>query len=80
MNGGPGTDVLRGEAGGDYLHDGPPDDQREDVLEGGEGEDFLYAVNEPAAEDVVSCGLGIDTAVADGADGVSGDCEEGYRR
>jgi Ca2+-binding RTX toxin-like protein len=80
MNGGRGTDVLGGEAGGDYLYDGPPDDQGKDVLEGGEGGDFLYAVNEPATEDAVSCGLGTDTAVADGADSVSGDCEEVHRR
>jgi hypothetical protein len=50
------------------------------VLEGGEGDDFLYAVNRPAAEDALSCGPGVDTAVVDSADGVSEDCEEVHRR
>jgi hemolysin type calcium-binding protein len=84
MFGAYGADVLRGEAGRDYLFEGREfvvsKEGSKDVLEGGEDEDFLYAVNEPAAEDAVGCGPGVDTAEVDSADRVSGDCEEVHRR
>jgi Ca2+-binding RTX toxin-like protein len=76
LDGGPGADVISGGPGIDMLWDGPwPGDSAVDILEGGDGNDYLGVANRPAARDVVSCGAGRDIADIDRKDIVSDDCE-----
>ena len=54
-----------------------PSDSAVDVLDGGDGNDYLDAENRPAARDIVSCGAGRDFAFVDRKDIVSG-CEAAW--
>ena len=51
-----------------------PGDSAVDILDGGDGNDFLITENRPAAPDIVRCGAGRDFASVDRKDIVS-DCE-----
>lgn len=62
ISGGPGRDRLAGEAGEDCIDGGPGRDQ----LSGGPDDDLIRARD--GAADVVDCGEGNDTAVADPKD------------
>ena len=64
-----GDDKLYGLAGDDVLTGG----LGQDVLRGGSGSDRLLLRD--GSRDVAACGPGRDTALADGADVVLGDCE-----
>jgi Ca2+-binding RTX toxin-like protein len=89
--GGPGTDVLRGDGGGDRLSGGSGQDELDggpgpDLLVGGSGEDEVSGGpgndrldTRDGSFDVVDCGRGRDTAVADRRDEVDG-CERVIRR
>lgn len=57
------------------MIDGPRRDSAEDTLGGGDGNDFLFTFNRPAARDIVGCGDGFDRVIADHKDLVGGDCE-----
>ena len=75
LDGGLGADVISGGPGRDGLVDGPfLYDSAVDILDGGDGGDFLTAWSLPAARDIVNCGAGKDQAVVDRKDIVS-DCE-----
>jgi Ca2+-binding RTX toxin-like protein len=73
--GGLGSDKVVGEAGNDYMADGTFDDQSEDILSGGAGNDVILVVNRPAFKDIVTCGSGFDRVLADRKDVVAPDCE-----
>lgn len=76
LNGGLGADVIKGGPGRDGLVDGPfLYDSAVDILDGGDGGDFLTAWSLPAARDIVNCGAGKDQAVVDRKDIVGDDCE-----
>jgi hypothetical protein len=72
--GGTGYDTVVGGEGNDVLVDGPPREVSHDILQGGEGRDTLYTVNDPAFRDLVQCGGGFDRAVLDPKDVAQG-CE-----
>ena len=77
IDGRTGRDVISGGLGGDVLIDGPFREGAVDILEGGDGNDFLISNNGPAARDIVSCGAGRDDwAQIDRKDIVSDDCEQ----
>jgi Ca2+-binding RTX toxin-like protein len=69
VNGGAGEDFLYGGSGPDLLFDGPGVDH----LFGRGGNDRLESHG--TFIDHISCGDGIDTAVADASDEVAADCE-----
>ena len=72
-----GSDRMLGEGGGDWLFDGPLDEaSKNDVLSGGDGDDFFFADHVPAVKDIVSCGGGFDRVVVDRKDVVANDCEK----
>jgi Ca2+-binding RTX toxin-like protein len=78
-----GNDVLRGLGGNDRLEGGSGDDRLvggpgSDVLLGGAGNDTIEARD--GRRDVVRCGAGRDTVVADRIDSVARDCERVRRR
>jgi Ca2+-binding RTX toxin-like protein len=64
-----GKDILLGGAGNDFLNGGAGPD----VLNGGPGDDTIFAKD--GERDVISCGPGLDTYVADPTDVVAADCE-----
>ena len=78
ISGGEGPDEIHGDSGNDHLYDGATSaDGARDFIYGGDGDDVIGTVNEPQqAEDVVSCGAGVDKAVVDTIDLVADDCEE----
>jgi len=58
------------------MYDCPPGDSAVDILKGGDGRDFLFTANRPAAPDIVNCGAGRDFAAVDRKDIVADDCEK----
>lgn len=74
VHGGPGNDTIRGEGGADVLIAGGGRNR----LAGGGGDDRIFARN--GRVDVIACGPGHDTVVADRADRVARDCERVSRR
>jgi len=77
INGTPKNDVLRGTKGADTINGNAGNDKLfgnagNDTLVGGSGNDVL--VGGPG-KDRLRCGGGRDTAIADAADTVGGDCE-----
>ena len=69
-----GADKLFGGAGNDHLVGGPG----RDVLDGGTGKDRIEARDK--ARDVIRCGPGRDTVIADRVDSVARTCEVVRRR
>jgi len=49
LDGGPGNDVIRGQAGNDFITDGPGNDD----VDGGDGRDFIYSDSAPNGADNV---------------------------
>ena len=92
LNGSPGRDILRGlggndrlfgRAGADRLYGGRGSDRLvggtgRDTIEGGAGNDLVESRD--GARDVIRCGPGRDTVVADRLDWISRDCERSRRR
>jgi Ca2+-binding RTX toxin-like protein len=80
--GGAGNDTIDGKAGNDLLDGGAGDDKLtggagKDVFKGGAGKDRIYAYDKKA--EVVDCGSGRDTVVADKKDRLR-HCEKVKRR
>jgi len=78
VDGGEGGDEIRGEAGDDDLVGGPGGDNLvagagADRVEGGTGDDAIDVVD--GEVDKVTCGIGIDTVLADADDVLFDDCE-----
>ncbi len=73
VSGGEGNDSVAGGAGDDVLSG----DAGADVLDGGDGADRIAARDGEA--DRITCGPGVDTLDADGADVVAADCETATR-
>lgn len=72
-----GGDTLDGGYGGDSLYGGPEDDAGIDNVYGGGGNDVIMVDDVPASRDVVDCGDGTDTVVADeNVDDLAANCEE----
>lgn len=69
MYGGAGRDDLRGNDGNDELYGG----SGVDTLVGGNGADFINSADRTA--EIISCGEGTDTYVADTRDTASMNCE-----
>lgn len=69
LSGGDGPDVLFGKAGNDVLRGG----RGVDGFDGGPGNDFIDSTD--GRPEIVLCGDGEDTAVADGVDVLAG-CEQ----
>ena len=69
LSGGAGADVLLGGAGNDRIDGGPGRDR----LSGQGGDDIIRARD--ATQDVISCGPGRDTVIADRLDRIASDCE-----
>ena len=83
LSGGTGDDVLRGLGGPDTLSGGPGEDDiyggsGRDNISGGTGKDFINDGND-GVKDVIDCGPGTDTVVADRVDDLE-DCERVTRR
>jgi Ca2+-binding RTX toxin-like protein len=77
VGGGRGSDGLVGAEGRDFLFAGPINESSDavDGIAAGSGDDAVFAYNEPAARDVISCGSGVDGVLVDAKDSVSRDCE-----
>ncbi len=78
LDGGPGDDVLIGGPGNDIViggdgHDRVLAERGHDRISTGRGDDIVRA--EDRQRDVISCGPGRDTVLADTIDRVTGDCE-----
>jgi Ca2+-binding RTX toxin-like protein len=69
LSGGDGNDSLEGGSGNDILRG----NKGVDTHAGGAGDDFIDVRGDRA--DIVSCGDGSDTVLADGTDSVAPDCE-----
>ena len=92
LNGSPGRDIMRGlggndrlfgRGGADRLFGGLGSDRLvggtgRDTIEGGPGNDLVESRD--GARDVIRCGPGRDTVVADRLDWISRDCERSRRR
>jgi Ca2+-binding RTX toxin-like protein len=92
LRGGPGNDYLDGGPGRDTLIDGPGDDRvvggdesdhillerGSDRVHAGKGDDLVQAGID-GRRDVISCGLGRDTAYVEAIDRVARDCERVFR-
>jgi hypothetical protein len=74
INGGQGNDTLFGGPGNDRLNGGPGKDK----VYGGAGNDTILAAD--GTKDVVDCGPGRDTLIADKSDAVAKNCELVHRR
>jgi Ca2+-binding RTX toxin-like protein len=75
--GGVDSDNLVGGAGNDWLHDGFERNLgAKDIVFGGAGNDVVDVIHEPALEDLVVCGRGIDLVIVNGKDIVAPDCEK----
>jgi hypothetical protein len=70
LYGGPGQDEVLGAAGNDTLNGGPG----RDLLAAGAGSDALQSRD--GTRDVLRCGTGRDTVLADKLDSVARDCEK----
>lgn len=70
-----GADVIYGDEDADTIVDGPEDDAAVDHIYGGINADEITSANSPASRDVVGCGDGTDTVVADALDDISANCE-----
>ena len=82
IEGGRGNDVLRGRGGNDVLIGGPGADRLfggrgADKLRGGGGNDRLNSRD--GKRDIVNCGSGIDTVIADRKDKIAKSCENVIR-
>jgi Ca2+-binding RTX toxin-like protein len=76
VQGGLGSDNMVGGDGNDFMVGGefaPP--AAKDTLSAGAGNDVIDVFNKPAGKDVVTCGGGLDRALADRAGVVAPDCE-----
>ncbi|MCW2961853.1 MAG: hypothetical protein JWM90_2240 [Thermoleophilia bacterium] len=90
--GGSGNDSLFGQGGNDQLFGGAGKDRLfggvgNDLLDGGPGADLLSGeagrdriIARDGVRDVIRCGSGFDTVIADRRDVVSRDCERVQRR
>ena len=74
LNGGPGDDELKGSWAGDTLTGGPGSDliDADDSLNPG---DDTVRIRDGERDEVVDCGGGNDTVIADFADQVAANCE-----
>lgn len=68
--GGSGDDLVRGDGGYDSLRRGTGSDR----ILGGSGNDTVYSTGDGGVGDVVDCGAGYNTAIADRYDKLKG-CE-----
>ena len=76
VGGGKGSDNVQGQGGNDLLDGGEYDRPVKDTLSGGGGNDLFFVDNDPAGEDVVTCGDGMDWVFADRKDMVAPNCEK----
>jgi Ca2+-binding RTX toxin-like protein len=77
VQGGLGSDNVLGGEGNDLMVGGEFDTPAVmDTLSGGEGNEVIDVLNQPAGKDVVTCGGGVDRVLADSKDVVSPDCEK----
>jgi hypothetical protein len=71
-----GADILNGGPGPDRIDEGPADDAAGETIYGGDGDDDIDAASTPGVKDnVIDCGAGTDTVLADPVDAVAADCE-----
>ena len=77
--GGSGSDNILGNEGNDFLIDGEYRHPAKDTLSGGDGNDVLAVINDPAGKDVVACGSGFDRVLTDRDDLIGPDCERVFR-
>ena len=80
IDGGYGADNLEGGIDGDTIEDGPSNDVAVDTIYGNAGDDDITAANDPSSKDVINCGNGYDTVLADTSDEIDEDCEEYIRK
>jgi hypothetical protein len=76
VGGAKGSDNVQGQGGNDLLDGGEYDRPVKDTLSGGGGNDLFFVDNDPAGEDVVTCGDGMDWVFADRKDVVAPNCEK----
>jgi Ca2+-binding RTX toxin-like protein len=76
VGGSKGSDHVQGQGGNDILDGGEYDRPVKDTLSGAGGNDLFFVDNDPAGEDVVTCGDGMDWVIADRKDMVAADCEK----
>src|SRR5918994_148990 len=76
VGGAKGSDHVQGQGGNDLLDGGEYDRPVKDTLSGGGGNDLFFVDNDPAGEDVVTCGDGMDWVFADRKDMVAPNCEK----
>jgi Ca2+-binding RTX toxin-like protein len=79
VQGGLGSDNVVGGDGNDWVVAGEVENPVKDTLSGGDGNDVLAVINDPAGKDVVACGRGFDRVLADRADLLAPDCERVFR-
>jgi Ca2+-binding RTX toxin-like protein len=76
LNGLGGADEMWGDSGNDTLLDGQTVEKSTDRLYGGKGSDSFNTDNKPNHKDIVYCGPGFDTWIADPNDRyIGGRCE-----
>ncbi len=78
IEGGRGADLIRGKAGNDVLLGGPGNDRLFggpglDKIRGGSGDDRISSRD--GKVDIITCGSGTDTVLADRVDRVAASCE-----
>jgi len=75
LEGGAGDDTINGGAGNDTIAGG----LGADTIDGGAGNDKIDAFDR-AQTDIITCGPGYDSVIADTSDTVASDCERVRRR
>jgi hypothetical protein len=67
-----GADALSGDSCRDAIYTGPRNEYAEDVVDAGEGDDAVRALNRPASRKTIDCGPGLDRVTVDARDVVDG--------
>jgi Ca2+-binding RTX toxin-like protein len=76
VGGGLGSDNIVGGDGNDFLLGGEfVTPAAKDIISGEAGNDVIEVINNPAGEDIVTCGSGVDRVWADRDDLIAPDCE-----